>query len=126
MQRRVQTPRHGSGGRPISNTPHLQVQAFASLAMVLVLFIFVCATFRAPLPRPLPVELRASNFAGLSSIAVMPISLVSATIYSEAMWQRCWATASRKCARCLLPKWLSIAWNPPNLVVIFPYQKEIH
>ena len=65
--------------------------------MVLVLFIFVAATFDEPLPRPLPANLRP-NFYGYSSIGVMPISLVCATIFSEAMWQRCWATATKKCA----------------------------
>ena len=78
-----------------------QVQAFTSLLMVLVLFIFVAATFRAPLPTPLPANLRP-NFYGYSAIAVMPVSLVSATVFSEAMWQRCWATATKKCARCEL------------------------
>lgn len=72
-----------------------QVQAFAAIFMVLVLFIFVAATFRADLPRPLPKHLGVT-FPGLSSIAVMPISLASATVFSEAMWQRCWATNTRR------------------------------
>jgi hypothetical protein len=68
--------------------------------MVLVLFIFVAVTFRAPLPRPLPPNL-AVNFYGLSSIADMPISLFSSTVFSEAMWQRCWATVDKKCVAAL-------------------------
>ena len=80
--------------------PMPQVQAFASLAMVAVLFIFVAATFRAPLPKPLPNYLSGLNFYGYSSLASMPISLFSATVFSEAMWQRCWATVDKKCATC--------------------------
>ncbi len=79
----------------------LQVQAFASLAMVAVLFIFVAATFRAPLPKPLTSDLSGLNFYGYSSIADMPISLFSATVFSEAMWQRCWATVDKRCAPVL-------------------------
>ena len=85
--------------------PTLQVQAFASLAMVAVLFIFVAATFRAPLPKPLTSDLSGLNFYGYSSIADMPISLFSATVFSEAMWQRCWATADKRCAPVAL-RWM--------------------
>ena len=84
----------------------LQVQAFASLAMVAVLFIFVAATFRAPLPKPLTSDLSGLNFYGYSSIADMPISLFSATVFSEAMWQRCWATVDKRCAP------LAVRWLP--------------
>ena len=87
-------------------TATVQVQAFASLAMVAVLFIFVAATFRAPLPKPLTSDLSGLNFYGYSSIADMPISLFSATVFSEAMWQRCWATVDKKCA---LPHFLAPA-----------------
>lgn len=66
--------------------------------MVAVLFIFVAATFRAPLPKPMPNYLSGLNFYGYSSIASMPISLFSATVFSEAMWQRCWATVDKRCA----------------------------
>ncbi|CAI5932331.1 unnamed protein product [Closterium sp. NIES-64] len=67
-----------------------QWQAGISVVFVLVLFIFVCATFDAPLgPLPSePVDLTWSNEYGLASIAVMPISLISSTLFSEAMWQR--------------------------------------
>lgn len=34
---------------------------------------------------------------GYASIAVLPISLASSTIFSEAMWQRCWATVDKRC-----------------------------
>ncbi|CAI5519513.1 unnamed protein product [Closterium sp. Naga37s-1] len=66
------------------------VFAGISVVFVLVLFIFVCATFDAPLgPLPSsPVDLTWSNELGLASIGVMPISLISSTLFSEAMWQR--------------------------------------
>ena len=37
---------------------------------------------------------------GLSSIATLPISLVTATLFSEAMWQRCWASVDRRTLIC--------------------------
>jgi hypothetical protein len=55
--------------------------------VVLILVIYVAVDFRRPLP-PLPDYLGPDNYNGLSAIAVMPISLISATIFSEAMWQR--------------------------------------
>ncbi|KAK9811347.1 hypothetical protein WJX72_002216 [[Myrmecia] bisecta] len=69
-----------------------QAQAVLSVILLAVLFIFVAVTFRQPLPHPLPSYLGPSNYSGLSSIAVMPISLASSTVFSEAMWQRCWAS----------------------------------
>lgn len=63
--------------------------------MVLILVIYVAVDFRNPLP-PVPHYLGPGNYNGLSSIAVMPISLISATIFSEAMWQRCWASANSR------------------------------
>lgn len=102
-----------------------QVQALNSLLMVLVLFIFVAATFRAPLPTPLPANLRP-NFYGYSAIAVMPVSLVSATIFSEAMWQRCWATATKKCApRAYMHETLHFtsAYKDPNPAALLSHQE---
>ncbi|CAI5988363.1 unnamed protein product [Closterium sp. NIES-64] len=74
----------------LAPTTSPQHQAGISVVFVLVLFIFVCATFDAPLgPLPSePVDLTWSNEYGLASIAVMPISLISSTLFSEAMWQR--------------------------------------
>lgn len=51
---------------------------------------------KAPLPKPMPNYLRAT-YTGYASIVVLPISLMSSTIFSEAMWQRCWATANKRC-----------------------------
>ena len=56
------------------------MQAGISLLMAAILVIWTAATFRRPLPRPLPDNLGV-NYSGLSSIAVMPISLFSASIF---------------------------------------------
>lgn len=45
-----------------------------------ILIIWTGVTFRGPLPQPLPDNL-AINYEGLSSIAVMPISLFSASVF---------------------------------------------
>ncbi|KAK9858888.1 hypothetical protein WJX84_006937, partial [Apatococcus fuscideae] len=70
-----------------------QVQAVLSLVLLLVAYIYVAATFREPLG-PLPPELSADNKLGTASIAIVPISLICASIYSEVAWARCWASAS--------------------------------
>lgn len=72
-----------------------QWQAFLSIVFVFILFIFVCVTFDAELG-PLPEQLQFDNYYGYSSILVMPLSLISSTLFSEAMWQRCWATVDFK------------------------------
>ena len=90
-------------------------QAVASVLLILVLVIFVSVTFHAPLPTPLPTELGWSNYTGFASIAVMPISLTCASVFSEAIWQRCWAAESPRyggpanafCKRTCL----SVAWH---------------
>lgn len=74
-----------------------QIQAAAAICMLTVLVIFVAVTFEAPLPKPLPSYL-AATYTGYASIAVMPISLASSTVFSEAMWQRCWATSTKRWA----------------------------
>ncbi len=40
--------------------------------------------------------LAGTNKPGYSSIFVMPASLFTATVFSEAMWQRAWASSDRK------------------------------
>jgi hypothetical protein len=40
--------------------------------------------------------LTGTNKAGFSSIFVMPASLFTATVFSEAMWQRAWASADKR------------------------------
>ncbi|KAK9797380.1 hypothetical protein WJX73_007847 [Symbiochloris irregularis] len=73
-----------------------QIQAVLSVVLILVMCIFVAVTFRKELPSPLPSNLSGDNYYGFASIAVLPISLASASVYSEALWQRCWAGASNR------------------------------
>ncbi len=56
------------------------MQAAVSLLMAAILIIWTAVTFRQPLPRPLPDNL-GINYNGLSAIAVMPISLFSASVF---------------------------------------------
>lgn len=56
-------------------------QAAIAVILILVMSIYVAVTFRADLPRPLPTELSGSNYNGLASIAVMPISLACASVF---------------------------------------------
>jgi hypothetical protein len=56
------------------------MQAGISLLTAAILVIWTAVTFRGPLPRPLPASL-GINYNGLSSIAVMPISLFSASVF---------------------------------------------
>jgi hypothetical protein len=50
---------------------------------------------RKPIPSPLPDPLGAVE-AGYIAIFTLTISLISSTMFSEAMWQRVWASASKR------------------------------
>lgn len=50
----------------------------------------------APAENPMGFCLAGTNKPGYSSIFVMPASLFTATVFSEAMWQRAWASTDRK------------------------------
>ena len=56
--------------------------------MAAILIVWTAATFRGPLPRPLPSNL-GINYSGLSSIAVMPISRVSSSVFRRAAGCSC-------------------------------------
>jgi Na+/proline symporter len=88
-----------------------QIQGILTIALVCVLSIYVGVTFKGDLPADLGVARDAAlppamrwytyeslgpNVYGYSAILVMPVSLMSATIFSEAMWQRVWASADRR------------------------------
>ena len=49
-----------------------------------------------PIPAPLPAGLGWDNQYGYISIFTLGLSLAAATVFSEAMWQRVWASASRR------------------------------
>ena len=88
-----------------------QVQAIATIVLVTILSIYVAVTFRAPLPKPLPNDKDGNigynpwtgyvsfplgvNFFGYSAIFSMPVSLIAATVFSDAMWQKVWASKDR-------------------------------
>ena len=58
-----------------------QWQGLAAVLFILVTAIYVAVTYRGPVQRPLPNYLLGNNEVGLSSIAVMPISLCCATVF---------------------------------------------
>ena len=88
----------GLGGLPISIVADgLLVPALLPLLAIIV--IYIGATFREPLQTPLPDYLGAGNIAGWNSIFTLGLPLLSATVFSEAMWQRAWAAADSKTLR---------------------------
>lgn len=70
-----------------------QAQAVVSIIILVIVTIYVAVEFRQPLPRDLPDNL-GPNFSGYSAIFTIPVSLISATVFSEAVWQRVWASES--------------------------------
>lgn len=72
-----------------------QWQAIFSVVLLVVASIFLAVQFRFPLTTPLPENLGPNEF-GYSSIASMPLSLLTAAIFSEAVWQRVWASESKR------------------------------
>ncbi|KAG2497326.1 hypothetical protein HYH03_004490 [Edaphochlamys debaryana] len=81
-----------------------QAQGILTSLFILVLFIYVAVTFRPEsLPKPIPNDttfttgfpLGANKF-GYSAIFSMPCSLMASTIFSEAMWQKVWASKDRR------------------------------
>ncbi|GFR42610.1 hypothetical protein Agub_g3541 [Astrephomene gubernaculifera] len=81
-----------------------QAQGILTALFILVLVIYTAVTFRPDsLPKPLPNDttyetgwpLGANKF-GYSAIFSMPCSLMASTVFSEAMWQKVWASTSRR------------------------------
>ena len=58
-----------------------QWQGLAAVLFIIVTAIYVAVTFRGPLEHPVPSYLLGNNEVGLSSIAVMPISLCCASVF---------------------------------------------
>jgi hypothetical protein len=52
-------------------------------------------THRTPIPSPLPEPL-GPVFAGYIAAFTLTVSLISSTFFSEAMWQRVWASHDRR------------------------------
>jgi Na+/proline symporter len=53
---------------------------------------------RTPIPEPLGDTLGA-NLTGWTSLFTLPASLAASTIFSEAMWQRVWASEDKRTLR---------------------------
>ena len=62
-----------------------QYQAIFSLILLAIVSVYVAATFRPGALPPLPPQL-ALNTAGWSSIVTLSCGLISAALYSDAMW----------------------------------------
>ncbi|RKO90676.1 hypothetical protein BDK51DRAFT_43350 [Blyttiomyces helicus] len=68
-----------------------QIQAILSLFLLAVVAIFVAVTYRPEDLGPLPDAL-AANTAGWGSLATLGISLSASTVFTDALWQRVWAS----------------------------------
>ncbi|KAG2437853.1 hypothetical protein HXX76_005471 [Chlamydomonas incerta] len=81
-----------------------QAQGIMTSLFILILIIYTAITYRPEyLPKPLPNDITyetgwplGANKLGYSAIFSMPCSLVAATVFSEAMWQKVWASTDRK------------------------------
>lgn len=74
-----------------------RLQAIASVVLVVIVVIYGAASFDWNLVsgKSLDNELIGITYSGWSSIVAMPISLSCATVFSEAIWQRVWASESK-------------------------------
>jgi Na+/proline symporter len=72
-----------------------QIQAIFIFLLLGVVAIFVGVNFRIDTLGPLPDYLGV-NYVGWSSIATLGIALISATVFSDAVWQRVWAAKDSK------------------------------
>eukprot|EP00201_Polytomella_parva_P018345 CAMPEP_0175050242 /NCGR_PEP_ID=MMETSP0052_2-20121109/7157_1 /TAXON_ID=51329 ORGANISM="Polytomella parva, Strain SAG 63-3" /NCGR_SAMPLE_ID=MMETSP0052_2 /ASSEMBLY_ACC=CAM_ASM_000194 /LENGTH=612 /DNA_ID=CAMNT_0016314437 /DNA_START=29 /DNA_END=1867 /DNA_ORIENTATION=- len=91
-----------------------QVQGVLTILLVIILSIYTAVKFRPPrcassddwynyadpplapcMPSRIPDQLRP-NKLGYSAIYSMPCSLLAATIFSESLWQKVWASKDRK------------------------------
>ncbi|KAG0248227.1 hypothetical protein BG011_000327 [Mortierella polycephala] len=71
-------------------------QGVFGIALLLIMAIYVAVTYRPEsLPVPLPEGL-GPNYWGWAAIGAMPISMTCATFFSEAPWQRIWASADER------------------------------
>jgi len=70
-----------------------QVQAGLSILILAIATIYVAVNFDQPLPDNFGIyeESLGPNKSGYSAILTMPMSLMSATVFNEGMWQRVWA-----------------------------------
>ena len=89
-----------------------RVQGVFTMALFWVVVIYLLATWRVPggVYQPAAMEaagegdlkqqlLTGSGTMGTSAVFTMPLSLTTATVFSEAMWQRVWAAESPAAVR---------------------------
>lgn len=78
-----------------------QAQTVVTLLIVTIVWIYVAIEFRAPLEPNFGgyQDLLGPQFYGYSAIFSLPASLVAATIFSEAVWQRVWASQDKRALR---------------------------
>ncbi|KAI8599246.1 hypothetical protein EDD21DRAFT_416980 [Dissophora ornata] len=87
-------------------------QGVFGIFLLVVMAIYVAITYRpVDLPTPLPEGLGA-NYWGWASIAAMPISMTCATFFSEAPWQRIWASADERALK------RGSLWGAIGLVIV--------
>ncbi|KAF9438700.1 hypothetical protein BGZ76_005645 [Entomortierella beljakovae] len=84
-----------AGGLYVSILTDVAQGVFGILLLV-IMAIYVAVTYRPEsLPTPLPEEL-GPNYWGWAAVGAMPISMTCATFFSEAPWQRIWASADEE------------------------------
>ncbi|KAL7747845.1 hypothetical protein RI367_006780 [Sorochytrium milnesiophthora] len=75
-----------------------QFQGITSVVLTLVLTLYLAISFRPSLS-DFPTDTLGPTQAGWYNCFSLPISLIAATIFSEANWQRVWAAESRTALR---------------------------
>ncbi|KAF9160190.1 hypothetical protein DFQ26_005788 [Actinomortierella ambigua] len=72
-------------------------QGIFGIGMLVIIAIYVAVTYRPTSLPPLSDDpVLGPNYWGYAAIVAMPISLTCSTIFSEAPWQRVWASADHK------------------------------
>ncbi|KAI8475914.1 MAG: hypothetical protein J3K34DRAFT_517076 [Monoraphidium minutum] len=71
-----------------------QVQGVASAALMVAAAVYIGVVHRQPIPKPLPEALGATA-TGWESIFTLGASLTASYLFSEAMWQRVWASVDK-------------------------------
>ncbi|KAI8590102.1 hypothetical protein BDZ88DRAFT_461151 [Geranomyces variabilis] len=69
-----------------------QYQGVFTLLLAAVTSVYLAVNFRLPDPRPPLPETLDANYNGWASIGTLGISLICATFFSDAVWQRVWAS----------------------------------
>ncbi|KAF9963972.1 hypothetical protein BGZ65_003226 [Modicella reniformis] len=87
-------------------------QGVFGITLLLIMAIYVAVTYRPEhLPIPLPEGL-GPNYWGWAAVAAMPISMTCSTFFSEAPWQRIWASADERALR------RGSLWGSIGLIVV--------